>query len=345
MNYMAEIKMFYDWLETHSLTPASITLWYGLMFIANRSGWNNPLPISLSVIESRTMIPRASIYRERERLREAGLIDFSTKGGKASCLYTIYSLSQQLESHGEMQSVVNEERIQHLESQSEKQNATIIYKLNYTGINKEPTTNREQSSLLELPRCEGGRRSQNSEKEDSKKMEVGVDAPPSLSPEEKKERKSCAKKEPMSHEVRRSSPTEVHSQPQAGVEITKGGNNKKAPHVDIDAILQTLDPPWQEVMQQWLEYKRTRKESYRSEMGGRKCLTMLQNLSGGNPQIAEQIVDKSIANNWAGLFELKQSHYPARGQPATGQHIGQIMQPKDDEHRRKILEKFGKPKK
>lgn len=294
MNYMAEIKMFYDWLETHSLTPASITLWHGLMFIANRSGWKNPLPISLSVIESRTMIPRASIYRERERLREVGLIDFSTKGGKASCLYTIYSLSQQLESHGEMQSVVNEDRIPHLESQGEKQNATIIYKLNYTEINKEK-----------------------SEKEDSEKMEVAGEPAPSLSSEEKKERKSCAKKK----------------------------EKREAPQLDTNAILETIDPPWRELMHAWLEYKRARKESYRSEIGIRKCLTMLENLSAGNPKIAEQIVDQSIANNWAGLFELKRQAYTPRGQPAIGQHIGQIKQPETEEHKNRILEKFGKPKK
>lgn len=310
MNYMTEIKMFYDWLETHSLTPASITLWHGLMFIANRSGWKNPLPISLSVIESRTMIPRASIYRERERLREAGLIDFSTKGGKASCLYTIYSLSQQLESHGETQSavkrdlvshsetqsVVNEDRIQHLESQSEKQNATIIYKLNYTERNKEK-----------------------SEKELLEEMEVGADAPPCLSPEEKKERKSCAKKK----------------------------EKREVPQLDTNAILQTIESPWRELMHTWLEYKRLRKESYRSEIGIRKCLTMLRNLSSNNPETVAAIIDQSIANNWAGLFELKRQAYTPRGQPlpATGQHIGQIKQPETEEHKNRILEKFGKPKK
>ena len=307
MNYMVEVKMFYDWLETHSLTPAAITLWHGLMFIANRSGWKNPLPISLSTIESRTMIPRASIYRERERLRQAGLIDFATKGGKASCLYTIHSLSQHLESHTEKQSVANEDlashgenlnevngkHSQHLDSQSEKQNATIIYKLNYTESNKENI------------------------KESSGEMEVGGKPPPNLSPSPKRKEKSCGKKE------------------------------KKAPvpQLDTEAILQTIEPPWREMMRTWLEYKRLRKESYKSEIGIRKCLTMLHNLSGGNPQTATAIIDQSIANNWAGLFELKRSVYTPRGQPATGQHIGQIKQPETEEQKNRILEKFGKSKK
>ena len=98
-------------------------------------------------------------------------------------------------------------------------------------------------------------------------------------------------------------------------------------------------------MHTWLEYKRLRKESYRSEIGIRKCLTMLRNLSGNNPETAAAIIDQSIANNWAGLFELKRQAYTPRGQPATGQHIGQIKQPETEEHKNRILEKFGKPKK
>lgn len=331
MNYMAEIKMFYDWLETHSLTPAAITLWHGLMFIANRSGWKNPLPISLSVIESRTMIPRASIYRERERLRQAGLIDFSTKGGKASCLYTIYSLSQHLGFHTEKQSVVNEDLVshgenlnkineeysQHLDSQSEKQNATIIYKLNYTDNNKENL------------------------KEKFEEMNVGDEPSPNQSPYPKRKEKSCDKKEKNRH-------TKEEQRELAHYALQEEGRPQvkvSSPQLDTKAILQTIEPPWREIMHTWLEYKRLRKENYKSELGVHKCLTMLRNLSDSNSQTATAIIDQSIANNWAGLFELKRSAYATRGQPATGQHIGQIKQPETEEQKNRILEKFGKPKK
>lgn len=31
MNYLTEIKLFYDWLETHPMTPSAIALWHGLI--------------------------------------------------------------------------------------------------------------------------------------------------------------------------------------------------------------------------------------------------------------------------------------------------------------------------
>ena len=40
MNYITEIKLFHDWLETHGeMTPAAVLLWYGLMFLTNKAGW------------------------------------------------------------------------------------------------------------------------------------------------------------------------------------------------------------------------------------------------------------------------------------------------------------------
>ena len=302
MNYMAEIKMFYDWLETHSLTPASISLWHGLMHIANRSGWRSPLHISSSLIELRTGISRSTLKRERAKLVEAGLLVVEFGKGRGRTSYELRSLSShlaaQFEPQGEPQSSYddfsNDESVQ-LTVHSEPQTVPpIIYKLNYTEINKG-----------------------NSEKESFEKMEVAGEPAPSLPPEKREKEKSCAKKE----------------------------KERKAPPIDTDVILQTIEPPWQELMHTWLEYKRIRKESYRSEIGIRKCLTMLRNLSGGNPETAAAIIDQSIANNWAGLFELKRQAYTPRGQPATGQHIGQIKQPETEEHKNRILEKFGKPKK
>ena len=301
MNYMTEIKLFYDWLETHQLTPASISLWHGLMFIANRSGWKSPLYISASLIEFRTGITRSTLKRERKKLVEAGLITVEFGKGRGRTSYRLRSLMDhfvaqiepQNEPQQEPQTIKNDEMV-HFAVHSEPQSVPpIIYKLNYTESNKENI------------------------KESLGETEVGAIAPQILSPSPRRKEKSCGKKE------------------------------KKAPspQLDTEAILQTIEPPWQEMMRTWLEYKRLRKESYKSEIGIRKCLTMLRNLSGSNPQTATAIIDQSIANNWAGLFELKRSAYTPRGQPATGQHIGQIKQPETEEQKNRILEKFGKSKK
>ena len=109
----------------------------------------------------------------------------------------------------------------------------------------------------------------------------------------------------------------------------------------MDEWVAALESPWQELMRIWFEYKKSRKETYSTVMGAKSCLTKLRNLAGNNPQTAQAIIEQSMANNWAGLFPL--SGQSARGHPAapaTGQHIGQIMQPDSEEHRSAILQKF-----
>lgn len=55
----------------------------------------------------------------------------------------------------------------------------------------------------------------------------------------------------------------------------------------------------------WMKYKSERKESYKSEMSKKTFYNSLVKLSGNNAEIAKLIINQSIANNWAGIFELK----------------------------------------
>mgnify|MGYP003701602945 CR=1 FL=1 len=105
---------------------------------------------------------------------------------------------------------------------------------------------------------------------------------------------------------------------------------------------------WENLVRTWLDYKTSRGEGYKSELSVKKFYTMLRNLSRGDPALAAKIVDKSIARNWAGVFEMNVGDdTPASGRtakPAAGQRIGQIKQPEDEERRRKLLDKFDKKK-
>ena len=87
MNYLTEIKLFYDWLETHTLSDSAVAMWHGLMFIANRAGWQENLTVSMESLRLRTQIPRSSIYRVREQLEEAGLIKVIQQGGRNCPVY------------------------------------------------------------------------------------------------------------------------------------------------------------------------------------------------------------------------------------------------------------------
>lgn len=64
-------------------------------------------------------------------------------------------------------------------------------------------------------------------------------------------------------------------------------------------------PEYKDAFYEWLEYKKQRRESYKTDRSIKLCYDKLVKLSGNNPTTAKMIVEQSMANNWAGLFELK----------------------------------------
>lgn len=82
-------------------------------------------------------------------------------------------------------------------------------------------------------------------------------------------------------------------------------------------------PEYHKAFTEWLQYKKDRKETYKTQQSLQKCYTKLINLSGNNPSVAQEIVDQSIASNYAGLFELKKSNKPTATQQApAGVQLG-----------------------
>ena len=81
--------------------------------------------------------------------------------------------------------------------------------------------------------------------------------------------------------------------------------------------LDFVEEAFKEVFQTWLDYKKERQESYKSEKSLRICYNKLLSLSGNNPEKATLIVEQSIANNWKGLFELKNTNH---GKPNFATH-------------------------
>lgn len=67
-----------------------------------------------------------------------------------------------------------------------------------------------------------------------------------------------------------------------------------------------IAPEFENVFMRWLKYKNERRQSYKTEDSRRAAYNKLIRLSGNSPGRAEQIVEQSLANNWAGLFDLKE---------------------------------------
>jgi len=83
------------------------------------------------------------------------------------------------------------------------------------------------------------------------------------------------------------------------------GNPKKPKKADND---NDNDNEYKDSFLLWLKYKKENKQSYKSETSKKIALEKLNTLSGNDELKAMEIVKQSIANNWAGLFELKNNN-------------------------------------
>ena len=299
MNYIAEINRFHELLPQSRMTPSSIALWYGLMHIFNKAGWPEEKTVSLDQLKQDTKLSKASIYRERTRLQNEGLITFVAGSGSRPCTFRMLSLSKELAS----QIGTLESQIETPLSQIETPASSIPYKENINLSKQEIENNKRKSGSNSSPNSE------RSVKTSSKS---------------KKEKSSAQK--------------EKHT-----------GRSK----FDLEGWLGSVNEPWQGLLRQWMEYKIQRRERYKTELGARKCLTLLQNLSSGDARVAQMIIDQSIASNYAGLFPLKRGYgqiptlHGGGGSAASrtetpqyGQRIGQITQPEDEAKRQRLLERF-----
>lgn len=70
-----------------------------------------------------------------------------------------------------------------------------------------------------------------------------------------------------------------------------------------------IDDNMKPIVEDWLRYKREKKQTYKPTGFKVFCKRLIE-LSGNDPIKARAITENSMANNWAGIFELKQG---ARG--------------------------------
>jgi len=66
-----------------------------------------------------------------------------------------------------------------------------------------------------------------------------------------------------------------------------------------------VEDDWYAPFSEWLAYKRERKNTY-TKRGVAAAYTRLKNLSENNPVVGMEIVQQSIANNYQGLFKVKE---------------------------------------
>lgn len=80
-----------------------------------------------------------------------------------------------------------------------------------------------------------------------------------------------------------------------------------------------VEPSFQPIVADWLAYKSERGQTYR-QRGFGMFYKNLREYSAGNPQAARKIVERSMANNWSGIFALGDNRQPGNKHPATDYH-------------------------
>ena len=73
-------------------------------------------------------------------------------------------------------------------------------------------------------------------------------------------------------------------------------------HINLDYL---PDKQWKDLVQYWLEYKKEKKQSYKTEKSIKIFCKHLIELSQGDYDIAAAIIQNSVANNYSGIFQLK----------------------------------------
>ena len=93
MNYLYEIKAFYNRLNTRPLNSSAIVLWHALMTMANQTGWRETFTAPASVLLLRTGLSMDSLKRARKKLTDEGLIEWKKGQGKQAPTYKLKSLA------------------------------------------------------------------------------------------------------------------------------------------------------------------------------------------------------------------------------------------------------------
>jgi len=77
----------------------------------------------------------------------------------------------------------------------------------------------------------------------------------------------------------------------------------ESPKPDFD--FQFLDAKFIPVFMEWIDYKKSRKENYKTQKSLEACYRNLLRLSQNNPDKAKLLIDQAMGNNYAGIFPLK----------------------------------------
>src|SRR5690554_5665065 len=150
MNYMAEIKAFYDLVQVKQLSTGQIALWHALMHINNKCAWIEWFTVPNLTLELNTGLSRSGIYKARNILKQFGVIDFKANGTKATSYKLVSLLNSSQVSKQDNTTLLNSKQVgkqdgnqvsKQVGKQDSKQVGNTLNKLNETKQNNDVDDN------------------------------------------------------------------------------------------------------------------------------------------------------------------------------------------------------------
>lgn len=89
MDYIKQLNAFDNWLEYNDLDITAQAMWYKLMSIANKSGWQVELSIANTKLMAKLQLDKKAVINCRNRLIQAGLIEYKSRGTKKAGIYKL----------------------------------------------------------------------------------------------------------------------------------------------------------------------------------------------------------------------------------------------------------------
>ena len=91
VNYLKELRSFYDYSLYNGVSTGEVALWYTLMAINNRLGWLDEFAVNNSILQQLTALSKSGLDYARNGLKQRGLIDYVPGRGNRPGKYRMIS--------------------------------------------------------------------------------------------------------------------------------------------------------------------------------------------------------------------------------------------------------------
>jgi len=145
MNYITEIRAFYDWLEINRLDSNAVSLWHALMDTANKAYWPEEFTVAISTLQSKTGCGRSALYEARNTLKQKGRLEFWSRGGNQSSVYRIVTFVSDIRTQSRTQGEAMSDMRTQGGTQSRTQSRTQTRTQSRT-INKQDETRQNETN-------------------------------------------------------------------------------------------------------------------------------------------------------------------------------------------------------